>query len=937
MANKTLDKLQNIAASLTTLIAGANSDGVLGSLTIEALKNIIGVAANVSLSSATPATDPGDPVGNRMWVASEEGTYTHFSGITIGESEAAFIVDTGSAYTKVTIPVDLTGYYTKSEVDETFVEGPLTFVIGSQLFDKTDLIEDTYVRNDGAYQTGQAGYQSYECPIDATQGHVTFSGVVLGGVTKYIAFINAGGGVISGSVSSILTNTKTVSIPEDAVKMRFTCKNAANAPEVIDVLMVNYGETALPYEAYDKQITEINGRSIQAPVNNVYTKSEVDALIPTLELVPTGKNMADPARIFTGLVSSSANAGITTNAGWKVIIIPCAASKQYTASGWNTGRTEMAFYSGAVPAPGVSPGTTGLIQSGGAGSMGITKSAGAATFTTPASCTFVAFTLKASTENDDAYATFQLEIGSSVTSYEPFNGAQAVTKIDSNPIAADTLIVNGAPVSTADVQLKGADTPVDESGLKLTLDVNGGMTSIEGYNQGRLIRTDIVPYRVLSPDISNVLDFRSVYIDGVLVHSMVDDVAPYRLASTTIGANHGYSKTRLTIASHGKTNVDVGSVWTDGANQWVIVNIFDANNLDVSRRTGNVAYTGGTLTHVSGATHTSNITGQTATTAMQMYPAFKNRTLRVLVDDTEIIQSSKTVAAKKSVTFAESYDILDKDSIMAWLITQVGTATKILQFDGTAIVTVSISYVFTAGGCTLYTNFLALQNVPAFQDIMFNMNNQLYVSTAHPTLKFMVPHTLPFTFLGKDYDMTVPTDISGDTFTSRMQFVPERVASTGIYADRVVMLMDSVGYALGFLPVLDADIDERRANASKKALEISEAKKIYLSAIDRTDKTSLVAGDYFSVVAYKRYFVSSSQQTTNYTVESAKGDYLYCDWHSAGNKRVPVASALIGRAYTVVQKSDNVTILSGGDDVTSSLYVNISNSDPAYLILRFDK
>jgi hypothetical protein len=728
-----------------------------------------------------------------------------------------------------------------------------------------------------------------------------------------------------------------VAIPEGAVKMRFTCKNAANAPEVIDVLMVNYGDTALPYESFNKQVSEIGGRTIIASLSDVYTKEEVNELIPSTVLTPTGKNMADPARVFVGLVSSSANAGITTNAGWNVIIIPCSANTQYTVSGWGTTRTEMAFYSGPVPAPGVSPGTTNLIQSGGASSMGVTKSGGVATFTTPANCTFMAFTLKSSTENTTVFDSFQAEVGNTATSYEPFNGQQAVSAFNENSLLASFVNVDGVPVPTSDLQLKGGTIPVSDAELKLTLDTGGGMTSIEGFTQGRAIRTNIVPYRVLSPDISNVLDFRSVYIDDVLVHTMVDDVAPYRLAGTTIGANHGYSKTRLTIASHGKTNADVGSVWTDGTNQWVIVNIFDANNLDVSRRTGNVAYAGTSLTHVSGATHTATITGQTATVSMQMYPAFKNRVLRVLIDGVEIPQADKTIIAKNNITFAESYDIMDKNSIMEWLITQVGTTTKILQYDGTAIVSVSISYVFTMdGGCTIYTDFLALENVSAFQDIMFNMNNQLTVSATHPTLKVMVPHTLPFTFLGKDYDMTVPTDISGDTFTSRMQFIPDRVAATGIYADRVVMLMDNVGYALGFIPVADAEIVARRTNASHKALEISEAKKVYLSAIDRSDKTSLTAGDYFHVIAYKKYFTSSAAQTTNYTIQTNEGDYVYLDWHSAGTKRVQLPGYITGRNYTVVQKSDNVSILTGGDDVTTSLTVQIADSDPAYLILHFD-
>jgi hypothetical protein len=109
MANKTLPNLPAITATLNTWVAASNADGLLGKLSITNLKNIIGVAANLTIGTAIPSTNPGAATGNRMWVASTAGTYTNFSGIVIAANEVAFLVDTGTNFVKVTIPIDISG------------------------------------------------------------------------------------------------------------------------------------------------------------------------------------------------------------------------------------------------------------------------------------------------------------------------------------------------------------------------------------------------------------------------------------------------------------------------------------------------------------------------------------------------------------------------------------------------------------------------------------------------------------------------------------------------------------------------------------------------------------------------------------------------------------------------------------------------------------
>ena len=160
-----------------------------------------------------------------------------------------------------------------------------------------------------------------------------------------------------------------------------------------------------------------------------------------------------------------------------------------------------------------------------------------------------------------------------------------------------------------------------------------------------------------------------------------------------------------------------------------------------------------------------------------------------------------------------------------------------------------------------------------------------------------------------------------------------RCEATGQLCDRLLMMNDTVGGAFGFLPIQSADPSVRRTNASNKALQISEAAKLYMSCIDGL-KTSLTAGDYFSAVAYRSFYKRISARTSCYAVRHTSGTYLYMDWHSATTDRVPVPVDMVGKAFTVVEKSSNVNILSGSN-LTNSLVVQVTAAASyGYLIIK---
>jgi hypothetical protein len=202
-------------------------------------------------------------------------------------------------------------------------------------------------------------------------------------------------------------------------------------------------------------------------------------------------------------------------------------------------------------------------------------------------------------------------------------------------------------------------------------------------------------------------------------------------------------------------------------------------------------------------------------------------------------------------------------------------------------------------------------------------------------VRYYVPKALPLTHESVAYDFAKIVDMTGWAPTTRLNFTTANTEATGQLADRLVMLNDGHGMALGYLPLQSADPAVRRTNASRKALQISESAKVYPSCIDRADKTSLAAGEFFSAVCYRSVFKRGTARTGHYVVRSGRGAYLYADWHTTVVDRVPLPPDLQGRAFTLVEKSANVTLLSEAG--SGSLVFNVAAAGAyGYAVLKFE-
>lgn len=686
--------------------------------------------------------------------------------------------------------------------------------------------------------------------------------------------------------------------------------------------------------------------------DEVYNKIESDNKFDTsttIDITTESTNIADISKAVSGmLVQSALNAGINKNStlpDWHVLFLPIDNSETHIAiQGWNSVRNEIYWGKGVPPTSADeislawSTDPVRFIQSGHSSTLGYgTKSGGRIILPIPADATWFALTLKSNADGAGVYNNFMINYGNSYDDYAPYpTTISVVSKINTNDVGARKLIdADDKLIAVEDLALK-SDIPQITGKAKVDLYIDNSIPSrIEYQYKGKSVVQTIRPFRNHGFSNSQTFEFEKVYVNSIEVGSTNDDGTPYRLNNTTLGGNHGYAKSVVTIAGHGKTHADIGSVWSDGTSQYVLSDI-NNNVLYFISVLGNTIISGSTLTHVSGATNTSNINSTTKTNA-QLFNSIGNINKRVFIDGEELLLTANTTLYyNKELTFVESYDILNKDSIVQYLIDNVGTFTPAdspILLEGSSDVRVTNTFRFdTEMGCTQYQDFLSLKDGIPFQDIMFI---QAQYNNIDAPVKYYIPKTLPITYNGNSYDFSNIVNMTSFNFVSTsdgLNFTNALSEPTGLKPDRVVRLHNSIGFAVGFIPVRTNSPENRPINATRKYLQIRGTKKIYMSSVDISGKTMLAKGEYYSSIGYRKYFELKSARTAYYTIDTTEGTYLYADWHSAILDTLVLKDSLIGKSYEVVEKSDSVNILS--EYATDR--INIDVTGKGYLILKFN-
>lgn len=179
--------------------------------------------------------------------------------------------------------------------------------------------------------------------------------------------------------------------------------------------------------------------------------------------------------------------------------------------------------------------------------------------------------------------------------------------------------------------------------------------------------------------------------------SASDDISPIQVWGEHLGGNHGYNCVdKLTVTGHGKTNADIGSVWTDiKGNSYVLVFVYDANKLGVVRynedmkatgkmecnkKVGDITSGSTTLSHKSGATNTADISIEKQEKE-QLWRCSNNHVLKLYVDGIEKNLNVDAVYLGDRVEILAEYDVIFVPAMLDYLIANVGKNTNESQHD----------------------------------------------------------------------------------------------------------------------------------------------------------------------------------------------------------------------------------------------------------------
>lgn len=659
-----------------------------------------------------------------------------------------------------------------------------------------------------------------------------------------------------------------------------------------------------PYNSNSEYTRVSNVSAVFPPFQKLITQAALDVRLATelssyfktenidqyvnkpYEIISLSKNLYDKTKKQLGIIVGN-NGALQSAAGWSCSdFIPVTEGQNITISGIR--RQNAAFYD----------------KKGGVGLIALSFSTSASnplTLQAPAGAKYLVVNIDSNTITG---TNVQVEMGQNATPYEPYG---------------KNYVIDASYLSTNTAE-------------KRCLKINSNNATLTGVIDGLPISLEMWLTKVGLTGEQTVFNFAADYVNNILQRSPGDDVAPMRMDGATIGANHGYRKTNLIVTGHGKTNADIGSVWTANSKEYVIISIVDVNTISVTSRNDNTDAIATTFTHVSGAENITSFTATSASTLQQWYPSIRDRRLNCFIDNVKIDLTKDAIHSfKNTVKFLESYSIMKKADMVEWLITNKGS--NHINYDAVPSYTVNFGYTFDHElGCTIYFGGVGRKTVPLV-DQMITQSIQL--AQGNGTVYNYIPKAISFTAGGFSYNFSQLENLYSKNPSVALYLTSALQETETNPIDRIIMLNDQIGYATGYLPVLDAAPNVRANNASNKYLEIRNSSlKIYPRLIDSASISQINEGDAFAAIAYRKYFKRSAARTCNYVIRSEFGDYLYLDWHTHKVDEIELPADLIGREFEIHEKSSNVTLLSKFS--SNSILVNIDETKAyGYLVLKF--
>lgn len=420
----------------------------------------------------------------------------------------------------------------------------------------------------------------------------------------------------------------------------------------------------------------------------------------------------------------------------------------------------------------------------------------------------------------------------------------------------------------------------------------------------------------------------------VTVHDCKDDICPIQFNGQYIGANHAAPNRMLITVSgeHGKDYSDIGSIWSDGVHQFVLVGINNTSRLYLIGENLSeyplfnfaIPSNGATFTHVSGATHTTAFTAASVDTT-QWWPAFASPNTKVYLDGEPI-----GVAGEynfREMVVSEIYDIINPASALEIVKSNVGAYTenpKPGDLSGAdKYARISITYTFSgADKCIIATSLAAYQELGGGY-AGFIQQSPLSINSGQARYLYMpTVHSLN----GGETNVDLRTLVDMSTFAP-CSIKKIDCDNPQKPVDRWVQLAPSIGFTSGYLFDYGVGGNNRNGVIDTLACHISSAPKMYPHGLDG----EMSALENYSAVCFRNYIPRNEMTVAGLLAKNIfeyKGAlYIYVDFNGTGFFEVDIPEKYQGMQVEVYDKRENVTLLT--QNASDSILIKVGEASPS--------
>lgn len=507
----------------------------------------------------------------------------------------------------------------------------------------------------------------------------------------------------------------------------------------------------------------------------------------------------------------------------------------------------------------------------------------------------------------------QLEKGASATAYEPYG------------YSIDRL-------NFTDKQIEKIKNEISETNNNYYLKI---VKENNHYTIFSKLNDKTIKYETEIEEVRNkCFNFVNTYLikddKEILVHDQRDDITPIR-TFYTVGANHGYPC--FSIPSNGQTIEDIGSVWTDGATDYVLAKVENSKCIFLYPYTedkqGVVSYSNispiGSLTAKINATNT-NVLNISNLTVEQFYPSVNKHTYDVSIDDNELVEG---VNLGNEFNVTEKYNILCYKALQEHLKNNVGQELSgdiLNAVEG--VVELCINYKFKKNALVLINHTLRVLKKVTLGNCGFAQSVRIQPNTMHymPNVKQK----------GK-WNFSQLTNIN--SYKDNLKFTLSDCINPKYPVNRYVQHRNDtegnkIGFTLGYLPDIGNGSNEERLK-NTALWDFRSTKKSY--PVGYSGGT-LEPGAYMNFSMYRKYIATSELKDgeTNKTyIESGDSLYVFLDIHKntvCDNLDIPLK--YIDKKINILEQNEGFELINNTVDVRGVNY-NIKNNY-GYAVLKIN-